>query len=215
MRRSLLLSLTALVALTAALAVSALTAPARAQALSSGCAVLNNPIFDRHYGSGSIEGQFAAGDHITITAGLPGSTDQKSVLLSIDDVVAVGGGWPATVEYTFPTAGSHKISWATDQARGTSTWAVGCSAFDLSGAITDLQATVSGMGLSKGTSTALNSPLQKALDALNANDTAGACGFLQSFLDEVNAHAGKKKLTATQAQQLTDAANAINTPLGC
>lgn len=43
-------------------------------------------------------------------------------------------------------------------------------------AITDLQAQVSGLGLPKGLTTALNSKLQDALDDLAADDTAGACG---------------------------------------
>jgi hypothetical protein len=80
--------------------------------------------------------------------------------------------------------------------------------------ISDLQATVSGLGLPKGLTTALNSTLQDALDALAVDDTAGACDALRAFLNQVKAQTGKK-LTSAQAQQLTDAANDIRTQLGC
>jgi hypothetical protein len=81
-------------------------------------------------------------------------------------------------------------------------------------AITDLQGLVSGLGLTKGLTTALNSKLNDALAALAADDTAGACDSLQAFLNQVKAQTGKK-LTSDQAQQLTDAANDIRDQLGC
>jgi hypothetical protein len=81
-------------------------------------------------------------------------------------------------------------------------------------AITDLQAQVSGLGLPKGLTTALNSKLQDALDDLAADDTAGACGSLQAFLNQVKAQTAKK-LNSAQAEQLTDSANAIRTLLDC
>jgi hypothetical protein len=80
--------------------------------------------------------------------------------------------------------------------------------------IDDLQTTVSGLGLSKGLTTALNSSLRDAADALALNDTAGACASLQAFVNKVQAQTGKK-LTPEQAQQLTSAANEIRTQLGC
>jgi hypothetical protein len=80
--------------------------------------------------------------------------------------------------------------------------------------IDSLQATVSGLGLPKGTSTALNSSLRDAMDALAAHDTAGACAALQAFLNKVRAQAGKK-LTTEQAQELISAASNIRTQLGC
>jgi hypothetical protein len=80
--------------------------------------------------------------------------------------------------------------------------------------VTDLRTTVSGLGLSKGTATALDSSLQRAVAALGANDTNGACNALNAFLNKVRAQAGKK-LTADQADQLISAANEIRTQLGC
>ena len=80
--------------------------------------------------------------------------------------------------------------------------------------VADLQGMVTGFRLPKGLTTALNSELQHALDALNADDTAGACDPLQAFLNQVKAQTGKK-IPSGDAQQLTDAANDIRTQLGC
>jgi hypothetical protein len=80
--------------------------------------------------------------------------------------------------------------------------------------IADLEDVVSGLGLPKGLTTALNAKLKDALEDLNADDTAGACDSLQAFLNQVKAQTGKK-LTSEQAQQLTDAANNIRTQLDC
>jgi subtilisin-like proprotein convertase family protein len=81
--------------------------------------------------------------------------------------------------------------------------------------ITDLQSQVSGLGLPKGLTTALNSKLQEALDALDADNTAGACVSLRAFLNQVASAQKTKKLTAEQAQPLTTAANDIRTTLDC
>ena len=80
--------------------------------------------------------------------------------------------------------------------------------------IADLRDVVAGLELPKGLTTALNSKLQHALDALAADDTAGACYWMQSFVDLVTAQTGKK-ISSSQAQQLTDAANDIRTQLDC
>jgi hypothetical protein len=80
--------------------------------------------------------------------------------------------------------------------------------------IADLQLLLASFNLPKGINNALNKKLQHALDALAVGDTAGACDSLQSFLNQVKAQNGKK-LTATQAQQLTDLATEIRTQLGC
>jgi hypothetical protein len=70
------------------------------------------------------------------------------------------------------------------------------------------------MGIHHGITNALESKLQNALDTLDADDTAGACYWMQSFLNLVNAQTGKK-ITPDQAQQLVDAATDIKTQLGC
>jgi subtilisin-like proprotein convertase family protein len=80
--------------------------------------------------------------------------------------------------------------------------------------IAALQELVTGLELPKGLTTALNSKLDEALAALDADDTAAACDSLQAFLNQVAAQSGKK-LTAAQAQQLSDAANEIRALLDC
>jgi hypothetical protein len=80
--------------------------------------------------------------------------------------------------------------------------------------IGDLQATVSDLGLPKGMTTALNSSLGEARDAVARNDITTACNSLQAFLNKVRAQTGKK-LTPEQAAELASEANQIRTQLGC
>jgi Tol biopolymer transport system component len=80
--------------------------------------------------------------------------------------------------------------------------------------IQDLIALVKSFNLHPGTANSLIAKLQNALKALNAGDTQTACAGLKAFTSEVRAQSGKK-LTAAQATQLTDEANAIRTALGC
>jgi hypothetical protein len=82
-------------------------------------------------------------------------------------------------------------------------------------AITDLRALVASFGLARGTATSLDAKLAAALAAVQAGDRASACVWLADFRNEVRAQMGKKKLTAAQAQRLTDSANVIRTQLGC
>ena len=80
--------------------------------------------------------------------------------------------------------------------------------------VSNLQGTVTGFRLPKGLTTALNSKLNAVLDALDADDTAGACDSLQAFVNQVNAQTGKK-LTAGQAASLLTQAQNIESTLGC
>jgi hypothetical protein len=80
--------------------------------------------------------------------------------------------------------------------------------------ITDLQSVVQSMNLPKGLTTALDRKLQQAIGAVNAGNTARACGSLGSFINQVRAQAGSK-LTQAQADQLIDAANQIRQAVGC
>ena len=81
--------------------------------------------------------------------------------------------------------------------------------------ITDIKDQVTSFGLAKGVTTALNSKLDEALAALEADDIAGACASLQAFLNQVSAQKAKKKLTTDQAEDLTAAANEIRELIGC
>ncbi|MCA1567065.1 MAG: hypothetical protein LC803_15730 [Acidobacteria bacterium] len=80
--------------------------------------------------------------------------------------------------------------------------------------IGDLDALVRSFNLPYGTANSLTVKLRAALDALNAGNTAVACAKLADFANHTRAQSGKK-LTAAQATQLIDEANAIRAALGC
>jgi subtilisin-like proprotein convertase family protein len=102
------------------------------------------------------------------------------------------------IDDTSPDSGSISGGWSLDIT----------TAFDAEEAIGDLRDLVAGMGIHHGIANALDSKLRAALAALEADDTAGACVALQDFQNLVNAQTGKK-LSVSQAQQLTDAARRI------
>jgi uncharacterized delta-60 repeat protein len=70
-------------------------------------------------------------------------------------------------------------------------------------------------GVPAGTKNSLKSKLQAVLTALASGDTAGACRRLRAFVNEVNAQAGKKRLTAAQAAALITDAERVMNDLGC
>jgi len=74
--------------------------------------------------------------------------------------------------------------------------------------VSNLKDTVSGMGLPKGLTTALNAKLNAALKALEADDAEAACTAMHDFLNLVKAQTGKK-LSQAQAMELTAAAKDI------
>jgi HYR domain len=81
--------------------------------------------------------------------------------------------------------------------------------------IGDLASAIQDMVLPGGTTTALNTKLQEAEDAIAAGDIATACGDLGAFINQVDAQADKKRLTRAQADQLTAEAQRIRQVLGC
>lgn len=80
--------------------------------------------------------------------------------------------------------------------------------------IDDLVALIGSFNLPPGTANSLLTKLQSARTALASSDTATACSFLTSFINECTAQSGKK-LTTDQATQLINSANTIKTSLGC
>ena len=78
----------------------------------------------------------------------------------------------------------------------------------------DLIALVRSFSLPPGISNSLITKLQRAIDAVNASDTATACTLLTAFVNECRAQSGKK-LTPEQSAQLINSANQIKTSLGC
>ena len=71
--------------------------------------------------------------------------------------------------------------------------------------LTALRELVASLDIHHGIAKALDSKLRAALAALEADDTAGTCTALQDFRNLVKAQTGKK-LSAGQAEDLTDAA---------
>jgi len=78
--------------------------------------------------------------------------------------------------------------------------------------VTDLLNYVTQNNIGPGNS--LAAKLNATLTSLAASDQASACSTLQSFINEVQAQAGKK-ITLDQAAQLLSAANQIRSVLGC
>jgi hypothetical protein len=60
----------------------------------------------------------------------------------------------------------------------------------------------------------LDAPLNEALRAINAGETASACGALTGFTGEVGAQSGKV-LTTNQASQLIGGAREVQRLLSC
>ncbi len=76
--------------------------------------------------------------------------------------------------------------------------------------LSDLQARVTGVGPGKS----LHNKIAAAATAVHAGDTGQACSILHAFINEVAAQA-EKKLTASQAADLTAAAQRIRAIIGC
>ena len=81
--------------------------------------------------------------------------------------------------------------------------------------ISDLKVLVTSLALPAGTTTSLQTKLNEALSAANGGDTASACTALNDFISQVRAQAGKKKLSAQDAQDLIPEAQRIQAVLGC
>lgn len=203
-----------------ALAGGILAPPAIAQDLSPGCQAIDDPIYDGRTGFGSLTTLFATGEVISVSASestFPHDLFYLSVKSedgTIDFYVEAGLG--QKIDYVIQVTGTYRAEWSTVFG-GTITFMVSCEAPaapapDLE--VADLKGLVAGLGLPSGLATALQSKLDEALAALDAGDTAGACGSLQAFLNQVGAQAGKM-LTAAEAEQLSDAANAIRDLLDC
>jgi DNA-binding beta-propeller fold protein YncE len=84
---------------------------------------------------------------------------------------------------------------------------------DLKNLATNL--TTSNPNLPSGTSTSLTAKLNDALNAIEAGDTTTACSALGDFINQVNAQAGKKKISQSDADSLIAAAKQLMTAIGC
>jgi len=204
-----------------ALTTAAVTPRASAQALSLGCNTVNSPALDGLYFFGLIApATYFAGERITFTASPPTDFATTTTLaLIVNGEVVDTAPFPGTLEYVIPATDEYVPIWTTGTNTGSTegavTWSASCrGAGDPEQALADLETLVSVLGLAHGLTTALNSKLEDALAALDADDTAGVCESLQAFLNQVRAQNGKK-LSAAQAQQLSEAANNIRALLDC
>ncbi|HKB40772.1 MAG TPA: aldose epimerase family protein [Gemmataceae bacterium] len=165
-----------------------------------------------------------SGRQLTVWTDQPGVQFYSGNFLDGHLVGISGHTYPQGAGYTFETQHfpnspnqpnfPSTVLQAGQTLNSTTIFAFGTNSAEVAQAIADLQDLVASMHIQHGITNALNSKLQNALDALDSKDGAGACYWMQSFLDLVNAQTGKK-ISSGDAQQLTDAANDITQQLGC
>ena len=80
--------------------------------------------------------------------------------------------------------------------------------------IADLQAYVSGSGIPRPNASRINGILQKAADALAANQTSTACGYLQDVIDYTNKQS-VRKIPASVSSEIVSRTSAIRADIGC
>ena len=132
MRRGRLLGSLALTLLVVTFAGSAAVAPANAQSLSRGCESLNESWADSSgerglYGAATTGAafEFAAGEQVTVSAARPTTFGPPTTItLKIDEAIVDTAAFPGTVDYTFPAAGTHTVTWSVDL--GNVFWTVRC-----------------------------------------------------------------------------------------
>jgi hypothetical protein len=97
--------------------------------LSAPCQALNAANYDSQYFRASLDGTFAAGEHITISAAEP--VAEQTGALSLDLIVngsAQIADFPGVLEYTFSSAADANVYW--ESFGGAPTWTVSCSSPD-------------------------------------------------------------------------------------
>lgn len=210
-----------------ALALAALTPAANAQTLSQGCARLHSEFDGGPYAG--VEGagilHIAAGEKLTISAGPPFNGTPTEVRLDVYDHVFndSGGvvldhdtrtttGFPGTLTHIFMTEGDYIANWHVLPGAN-ATWTVDCGPADPVEFIGLLREQVNGLALPHGLTTALNSKLDDALAALEAEGPGAADGPLQDFVRLVDAQTGKK-IAASDADTLTAGAQTARNLLG-
>jgi alpha-tubulin suppressor-like RCC1 family protein len=80
--------------------------------------------------------------------------------------------------------------------------------------MTDLSATVEGLGLQEGTETSLTAKLDAAVASLAAGNTSAACGQLDAMINQITAQIDKK-ISAAHAATLIADINRIRAVVGC
>ena len=114
--------------------------------------------------------------------------------------------------------GTHTVTLTVSDGQASSTDTVLVTVLTPAQATQNLIGTINGMGLPSGVTASLLGPLNQVTNLLSDNNPANdisACGSLNAFINEVNAKQASGQLTAAQANQLRQAANAIKVSLGC
>ena len=153
-------------------------------------------------GIGRVEYGVTSPDELSVT-------DQENVTAHS---IELTGLTPGTT-YQFRVSNRHAIDGGSLAAK-TGSFTTLPSPPQVVQAIDDLRERVASYGLPRGIARSLDAKLEAALNAWQAGDSAGACGSLSAFLNEVRAQAGNK-LSEAQAQQLAAAANNIRAQIGC
>jgi uncharacterized membrane protein len=115
---------------------------------------------------------------------------------------------------TFPVGTTTVTCHATDAAGNLATTTFTVTVLSGAAQIANLLQQVESITPPRKLGGSLPNKLNSALASLQAGHTAGACGTLQDFINEVKARSGKKLSTA-DATLLIAAATQIRAPLGC
>jgi hypothetical protein len=158
--------------------------------------------------------------NVTVLAtGPSGATVTYPPATATDNIAVVSG--PSCIPAsgsTFPLGATLVTCSASDAAGNIGTATFTITVLSPAQAMQQLTDFIPGLGLPKNTETSLTAPLIQTVNLLtdnNPNNDGAACGQLGAFLQQVAAKQTNGQLTLAQAAQLTAAANAIRTSLGC
>ena len=135
---------------------------------------------------------------------------RDGVMRDLNDLIPADSGWVLEKAIATNDAGQI-VAWARHtSATGWTVLLSPCPGPTIDGLIE----VVLGFGLPKGIETSYVAKLRDALAALEAGDVATACDALLDFINHTSAQAGNK-LTAEQAGEMIDGAEAIRAAIGC
>ncbi len=164
------------------------------------------PVISGVPGAITVSATSASGAVVTFTP--PQATDACDGLVAVSCVPASGSTFPVGMTTVTCTAADHLGH------RSSATFPVTVTATALI-QTTTLITIVDGLPVPSAVKIALKVPLLVAKVALQKNQPQVACGSLRVFEGVVGQLRRTNQLTATQATQLTSAAQSIRTTLGC
>src|SRR5688572_3156022 len=107
---------------------SSLVPSSIAQALSAGCALLNDPFYGGYVTGGELILTFNANEQVTITASYPSDyIPNQEIVLLINGAFVDTAIFPATLSYTFTSDGTYTVYWSSNAGQGGfATWTLSC-----------------------------------------------------------------------------------------